>query len=228
MVAIRKSEKRKQIEELILRRISIAEEDSKIKPNTERYTKLFASMNDKDFEKFMEEIKNGSRVIDFIVPNFKMNVKNKTVLKLVKECGMKSHERLRYYDSATKRKFITPEEYMIGEIPVRRLKQHLQDKRSMPESDTTIDLNTGQVIKPDKGASMSSVELTVIVGKGLLKTATELFNIRGGNIQAYASFKAQAEEYGEVNLSEISAETRPRSATVAKNYLLAMHIDNNI
>ena len=45
---------------------------------------------------------------------------------------------------------------------------------------------------------------------------------------AYGEFRKQAEETGEVHMSELDPTTRSRTAVIAQVLLNAMHIENNI
>lgn len=197
--------------------------------NTERYKKHFAAMNDDEFHTFMEELKDHKkRKLTIYAPNMKNNLRMNNVVAAADLVGVKLFERIRLWDGVNKRYYLTPEKYLVLKGPWRRLKQHLKDKMSVPESDTTIDLLTGQVVKPDKGSSVSSTEAQTYASKGLTKSLTELINVRGGNIGAYAAFKASLEETGVASLGEIDATSRVRSAVVAGIYLKAMMLDNNL
>jgi hypothetical protein len=176
----------------------------------------------------MEGMKEGRIKLILYVPNLKLNLKMKNIFEVSHDLNMELFERVRLWDSTTNRYYLTPQKYPILLLPVRRLKQYLMDKISVSESDTKIDSFTGQVVKPDKGSSISSVEMQTILSKGLKTSISELIRVRGGDLGAYAAFKSQLEEIGSVSLNEIPDDSRARSSVILSTYLKAMHIDNNL
>lgn len=196
--------------------------------NADRFKAMFAKMSHAEFTTWMEELRDGKRQIVLYAPNMKKNLRVQNLLKAAKRLNVKLFEKIKIWDPVGKRYFTTPNEYLILPLPVRRLKQYLDDKISVPESDKKLDLFTGQVVKPDKGSSVSMTEMQTMVSKGLLNTVTELMTIRGGNPTAYAAFTSSLEETGSSSLGEIDPAHRVRSAEVASVYLTAMHIDNTL
>lgn len=218
-------EKRKKAQEYILKHISMMDPSGK---NTERYEKMFKKMSDKDFDTYMERIRKGEQKFFVYTPNMENNLDIDNLLKTADALNIKLLERLKLWDSSTKKYYTTANDYLVVNLPIRRLKQYLQDKISVPDSDSKTDAYSGQVIKPDKGSSISGVEMQTMISKGLHNSIAELTNVRGGNIAAYADFKAELEETGEGSLQTAAENSRPRSAVVAGAYLTAMMLENNL
>lgn len=216
---------RKKTEDLILKHISMADPSGF---NTKRYREKFDAMNDREFATWMGEIRDRKRQLTMYAPNMKVNLRIDDLLATAKALGIELTERLRLWDHIGQRYYLTPHKYLVLTLPVRRLKQYLMDKMSVPESDKTLDLFTGQVVRPDKGSSISMTEMQTMMSKGLQKTITELTNVRGGNVHAYADFKASLEENGSVNLSELDPNTKVRSTVVGSVYLTANMLENNM
>jgi hypothetical protein len=227
MKVIGMTPKRKKVQDRILQIVKTADPTGL---NAQRYEKLFDRLDDKQFHHWMEELRvnKNNRKLTLFAPNLKNNLKVDNLLKAADALNLKLFERVRIYDAVSKRYFLTPVEYLILDLPVRRLKQSLEDKMSIPTSDRRTSQLTGQVIKPDASSSVSMVEQQIMVSKGLIKVATELGNIRGGNIEGYASFVSDIENTGTGNLSEVDPSTRPRSADTVRSLFLAMHLDNNL
>jgi len=196
--------------------------------NAKRYMELFSGMDDKTFHSFMEDIRDKKRTLDIVAPNMIINLRNDDLFAAADYLGLELFERIWLYDPISDRRYLTPQKYLVITAPVRRLKQHLEDKMSVPESDRRISVTTGQVIQPDKGSSISIVEAQTLDSKGLHKAVSELINIRGGNIPGYAILRSRLEEEGMADLGQIDATTVVRSAVVAETYLKAMHLDNNL
>lgn len=216
---------RKKIEDHLLDIILTTEPGG---TNAERYKKMFAGMDDKAFDRYMQDIRDKKVRLDFVIPNFKVNVKMRDIYAAADKIGLKIGERIQFWDESSQRYYLTPKEYMVLLLPIRRVKQYLKDKMSVPDSDTKTDLLSGQVVKPDKGASLSFVEAQILISKGLDKSISELMSVRGGNSHAYAAFKGAISETGTVRLSDIETRSTVRSAVVASVYFRGMHLWNNL
>jgi len=214
--------KRKAVQEHILETIKLIEPDL----NYDRYVKMFDGMNDAQFDAYMKHLKEGGK-IDLEVPNMKISIKQENVYKAAKRLGLELFERLRLWDKINERYYLTPHKYLVILSPIRQLKQYLMDKMSVPEDDKKVDIRTGQVIKPDKGSSISSVQTGVLFSRGLEKSAVELIAIRGGNVGAYTAFTSSLEETGTVSQSQLNVEERAHSADMVNIYLKGAAIDNN-
>jgi hypothetical protein len=217
--------KRKAVEKLILSTISTLDHTG---GNTKRYKDLFDKWSDTEFHSFMSGIRDGNIKLILYVPNMKLNLKLANIFKAAHDLNLKLFERLHLWDSTTQRYYLTPQEYPVLMLPVRRLKQFLMSKISVPNSDTKIDAFSGQVVKPDKGSSISSVEMQTILSKGLKVSIAELIRVRGGDISAYSHFRGQLEETGYASLNSIDNDSRARSSVILGTYFRAAHIDNNI
>ena len=219
------TEKRKQIQDKILHILEIIDPG---KSNKERYEKMFDSMSDKAFANFMTDLSQGRTKLTFFAPNFKTYIQQEDCLKAADELGLKIFERLRFKDKATGETFLTPHEYLITELPVRRTRQFLMHKLSVAENDKKLDALTGQVTADDKASSLSFVEAQLLYVRGLDKSLVEFMKVRGGDIHAFATFKQQLEESGQARLGSLDPNTIPRSAVVMSTVLKCMYLDNNL
>lgn len=216
---------RKEIEAYIIEIIDTLDPS---KTNSKLYQEKFDKWSDTEFNTYMEGLRSGEYKFVLYVPNFKINLKMKDIFTAAGKLELELFEQLRLWDSTTKRYYLTPNKYPIITVPVRRLKQFLMSKISVPESDTKIDASSGQVVKPDKGSAISSVEMQTILSKGLKTSISELIRIRGGDIAAYSALKSQLEETGSASMNDMPEDSRARSSAVMRTYLLAMHVDNNL
>ena len=123
---------------------------------------------------------------------------------------------------------ITPEEYMVLQLPVRRQQQFLDEKLSVPDNDKTIDGLTGQVAGDSKCTSFTTPEIQIFHARNLDASLFEMANVRGGNINNYAEFKRSLEETGEVSLNQLDPMNRTRVAVIGQVFLTAMHLDINL
>jgi hypothetical protein len=217
--------KRQAVEALILKTISTLDPSG---TNTKRYQDRFDAWSDIEFASFMQGVREGRIKFVLYVPNMKINLKTADIFQAARDLNLKLFERIRLWDNTTQRYYLTPQEYPVLMLPVRRLKQFLMSKISVPESDAKIDAFSGQVVKPDKGSSISSVEMQTILSKQLKTSIAELIRVRGGDLPAYSAFKGQLEETGAASLNSLGDDSRARSSVILKTYLLAAHIDNNL
>ena len=220
-----KDDNRKSVEELIIGTINTLDPSG---TNSSRYRKMFDGFSDTEFRSYMSGIRDKKIKLVIYVPNLNLNLKLANIFKVANDLGLKLFERIKLWDSTTQRYFLTPQAYPVLLLPVRRLKQHLWSKISVPESDSKIDSFSGQVVKPDKGASISAPEIQTILSKGLRTSIAELIRVRGGDLPAYSVFKGQLEDNGSVSLNDIGNDSRARSSVILSTYLKGAHVDNNL
>lgn len=217
--------KRQKVEEMILKTVKLMEPEGS---NHERYKKLFSSMNDKQFDTFMNEIKTGKRKLTFLAPNMKVVLKQKNLMDAAEYVNAEIFTHITYTDPVTGLKYTTPDKACVLTLPVRRTRQFLQHGLSVPEGDSHVDTMTGQVMKPDQASKFSFPEMQLLFGRGLNKTIEEFMKIRGGDINAYAQYRQSIEETGSFNQSSLSDDTVPRTAMVSSLILTCMGLDNNL
>lgn len=196
--------------------------------NHDRYKEMFDRMGDKSFHQWMLDLKSGKTKLYMYTPNMKVMPRIRDLISVAQKIGLELFERIRMWDNVNKRYYTTPHKYLVLRLPVRRLKQYLMDKISVPESDRVTNPTTGQVVKPDKGSAISMTEAQTIDSKGLHQSISEFLTVRGGNPTAYASFKSNLEETGSTALTELDYSGGVRSAEVGRAYLESMGIENNL
>ena len=217
------TEKRKQTQEYIIANMKKADPSGK---NAERYTKLFASMSDKDFHEYMLRLKNKQDVLVVYSANMVDKINLRNLLTLAKELGVELFERIRLWDEPTQSYYLSPNKYCILQMVVRRMSQFVDHKLAVADGDSRIDLLTGQVAKPDKAGSISQVEIQTLYAKGLENTILELIKYRGGDVTAFAEFKRELEETGKTTIARETGSV-VRSAVVLDVLLSGMHIEAN-
>lgn len=219
------TDKRKQIQDKILKTMKLIEPGM---TNHNRYQEMFDNMNDKQFDTFMKDLKEGKIKLTLFAPNMKVFIQQEDLLKAADDLGLELFERLRFKDKATGKYFLTPNKYLIAKLPVRRTRQFLMHKLSVAENDKKLDALTGQVTANDKASSLSYPEAQLMYARGLDKSIIEFMKVRGGDIHAFATFKQQLEESGEATLGSLDPNTLPRSAVVMSSILKSMYFDNNL
>lgn len=195
---------------------------------TSKLKEFFGGMSDQTFRRYIEELRAGRQKVPFYTIPFKNPTQIEDSFKTAELLGLKTHERIEVWDPIGKRYALTAEEYPVFHVPVRRLKQHREDSLSVPESDRKISPLTNQVVKPDKGSTISYPQMSILVAQHQVPVLDEFMTVRSGDIGAYAQFTRALEETGEASVSEVTDFTGVKSAQVLRSILRAMHIDSNI
>lgn len=187
-------------------------------------------MSDKQFHKFMEDLRDGVITFEIKAPNLnasKLSVSRN--LKIGKELGYDFFQRLSLKDPATGQQYLTPHKYMILSLPFRRQAQHLVKKMSVPADNDSRDDLTGQPTGKSKGSSLSNPEMQVLYALGLDKTIEELLKVRGGDAAAYTSMNKFAFESGGFSLEQVAkAGGKVKSTETLSTFLKACHLNNNL
>ena len=196
--------------------------------NSKRYRRIIGQMNDKEFDQFMNYMKEGKWQLHLVAPNMIVNLQNEDLLKACDLIGLDLFQRVWMYDRATGRKYLTDNKYMFVKLPIRRQQQFLDEKISVPDNDRTIDGLTGQVTGDSRACSITNPEIQILAARGLDKTMQELVNVRGGNIHGYSEFRRMLEENGEADLDMIDPNSRTRASVVGGKLLQSMMLDTNL
>lgn len=205
----------------------------KIAPNSGNkkiYEEFFARMSDKEFESFMSDIRDGKRILCIIVPNFKqsaLSVENN--LKIGQELGHDFFQRLWIEGKEDMPTHLTPEKYMVLDMPLRRASQLLIKKISVPSHNKVVDALTGQPTGESKGARISYPELQVSAAMGLEKSMVELMKYRGGDNRGGAAFTGMVSRLGTANLSALNQfSSGVESTHTLKTFLTAAHLKSTL
>ena len=196
--------------------------------NSKRYRQIIGQMNDKEFDQFMNYMKEGKWQLHIVAPNMIVNLQNEDLLKACDLIGLKLFHKVWMYDKVTGRKYLTDNEYMFVKLPVRRQQQFLDEKISVPDNDRSIDGLTGQVTGDSRSCAITNPEIHILAARGLDKTLQELVNVRGGNVHGYNEFRRMLEETGEADLDALDPNSKTRVSVVGKVLLQSMMIDTNL
>lgn len=215
---------RKKTEEFILAKLKPLDKSG---VTIKRYTEMFASMSDQEFDQFMNDLASGEEVLYVYFANMKDKISIAEIRDYAEQLGVRLFERIRMWDEPTQSYYLTPHKYCILQLPIRRMSQFVDHKMSMPEGDSKIDILSGQVVKPDKGGGISQVEIQALYARNLPAVITEMLKYRGGDIVALAEFKRELEEQGKTSIGRDTGSVS-RSVVTMNNLLIGMHIESNI
>lgn len=219
--------KRKQVQELILKYIGKIIDG---KENIELYENLFNSMNDNDFDKFMQDIRDKKKHLAVVIPNDgKVRVSVENNLKIGKELGHEFFTKIKVTGHSEYPDHILPIKFLSYFLPIRRAQQLLSKKISTPEHNMTIDSITGQVAGKSKAGSITFPEQQILLSMDMKQSALELAKIRGGDQGAAKALNDKLFKDGKATQAEVNQfSTTVGSTTALKNYLLAMGIRSTL
>jgi len=218
---------RKEVEAYIVKYID------KLAPggaNKKLYLDLFKNMNNKEFDKFMTNLRDKKITLSIIVPNesnIKIDVERN--FKIGKELGYEFFQRLVVKGQPGLPDYKTPQKFLVYKLPLRRAAQLLTKKISIPDDDKSIDLTTGQVTGKSKGTKITYPELQILAGMGMSVTIKELLKYRGGDLGSMNAMNTILYKEGQVSGQQLDQySTGVVSTKTLKSYWLASHIKSTL
>jgi hypothetical protein len=194
--------------------------------NTKLYKKLFKQMSDREFDSYMRDIRDGEGKLFIMLPNMKNSVTMNDIMDVAKKYNVKTHSRL--VMNSGNRKYKPDKKVLMLKLPVRRVKQYLFNKISLPDADNKVNILTGQVMNEDKGAKITDIETKILANKGLDEAIIELIKIRGGDTKAYQEAKRVIEETGSLSWNDLEIDSTTRSVVIAGMFLNGLMLDHNL
>ena len=193
--------------------------------NVNLYKDMFKKMNDKDFTKFMERLRDGdilNIIIDTDMSKNKISVENnlKIAKKLNKPLFQHIYTKIDKDSPLIKSKY----KYFIQLLPFRRAKQTTEKGVRVSEDNKHFDIVTGQPSGVSTATKLSNPEAQILVGMGLEKTAKELLINRTDSTKSNIMVNS-IKKYGMVNDDVIeNYSEQSRTSKTLKAYLAGMHL----
>lgn len=203
------------------------------KKNIELYQKMFKRLSDEEFDLLMQELKDGSRILEIIVPpdtrNSDVNISVRKNYKLAEALGYSFEQKIKEGPVKDLPVTVTPKEYMILDLPFRRTKQTLAKGITVAKDVKDIDTITGQVKGDSAPNKLTYPEIQLLVSYGLDESIVELLKDRGGDISSLRALIDTLKSRGKATREQLDIYSSETGSTRSlKNYFIAMHIDNNI
>ena len=198
--------------------------------NGKIYSEMLGKLTDDQFDEYMSKLESGEEILFIIAPNLsdkKLTIENN--LKVADELGHQFFQQLWLTDPTTQRVYLTPQKYLVIDLPIRRQQQLLVKKIAIPEHNRTSDDLTGQPTGDSHGSSLSFPELQVMYAQGFDRTIEELIKFRGGDLKALRAMSTQLIETGTANQDYIKrTPTRVKSTETLSTFLKGMHLANTL
>lgn len=218
---------RKAFEDFVIDKLG---RTTKGKGNAKIYRKLFDQMNNAEFEKFIEYLENGGELAIFTndyLPGESLEYNN--LLKLCTNNGIAIETRLVIEDEVTGITSLSPYKAMVGRVECRKQRQMLAVKFSHSKDDSEVDALTGQATGESRATSLGYPELNTLRSLGLHIMANELYNVKGGDEEAFKTYKNDLLTTGKSNTNSSLSKGKVAKALDLAHYLLrARMLDNNL
>lgn len=218
---------RKAAEQLCL---DIIEEMLPGSQNTELYRDKFASMNDEQFEQFIDDLDKGKVHLSIISPNFsKPRLEVQRNFDIAKKIGHRFWQRIWIPARNGMPRHLSPVPYLILDLPIRRQAQLLDKKISVADDNNSVDDFTGQPTGKSKGSKISYPEVQVLAGRNRQHILTEFLKYRGGDTRGYNAMNTMIYRTGSVSMKGIEGyASEARSTTTLRTILTAMHLGSTL
>lgn len=216
--------KRQQAEELIYK---IYDTVDPSKTNSDYYRKLFATMTDKDFEKFCK------RRLPFRFHNsvFKVEPKMYDIIDAFKVLNKPLLEKVKlpYVYKNANGEPVETQECMVIYIHLKRMKQMVTKKNNTAMNIEKRDMKTGRLIGEDKGGQETDKEFESLATMGLDWTMDEFARPKADAISATTQMSNTILANGFVSDKDLQIPSDDSlGKNMLNNYLLGAHIASNL
>jgi hypothetical protein len=199
--------------------------------NTQIYRDILKVMTDADFDQWITDLENGTRYLAIIAPELSgPSLSVERNLDLADKWGHKFFERIWMDPQNGSPAYLSNDEYLVVDLPLKRQAQFLIKKISIPEDNRSIDTLTGQPTGKSKGSKISWPELQILAALGGFDdTIAEFFKFRGGDLQGFNAMNHQIAQTGGVSLNAVgSLGTKVKAVQSLSTLLTSSHLTNTL
>lgn len=187
---------------------------------------LIDSLSDKELDILIEDLSTGKVVLPLVVPNGS-TIDYEDLLATTKKRKVNLHKKIITIDGNKRTKGRIPR--LVMEVPVKKLAQLVDKKRSIADDQHSVNHLTGQVTGASKSMSITNPELSLWAGNGMYAGTKEATKYRGGDINSKLVIEKLAESGMEITQETLEKySSGPEVNNTVKQLLLGMHIDAHI
>lgn len=215
---------RKKAEDLVY---SVMEKLDKAEYNVAYYKNLFSKMSDTEFYNFCKR----TLPFRFHTKPFVIEPKMYDIEEALKVLNVPLLEKvaLPYLYMDKDGNPVWSKEAMVIYIHIKKMKQFITKKNSIPSSIDNRDMKTGLLVSHDKGGKNSDREMEALAVMGLDKTMDELSTWRADYMDAKSSAYQTISTLGKISEKDIDIDDND---SIAKNtlnaYMVSSLINSNI
>ncbi len=191
--------------------------------NTARYKKLFVTMSDSEFYKYMDKFFDDPDLnFQVAYEPFNNPVTCSFINRIAKKHNIKLYEYIYkpFLNMDKENPPGTVHPVLTVDIPIKRLKQMVQSKSHTSITNNKRDATTGQVTGSDKTARITDVEAYSCIVQELYTVAQEHFGPLADNEKAMYEMLRDIQRDGEVELASLPNDTMDKVTMNAINYFL--------
>lgn len=197
--------------------------------NRKIYQDIFRVMTDDDFDLWIKKLMSKEIALAIIAPEKsgpQLSVERN--LDVAEKWGHKFFERIWMDPQNGSPPFLSNDEYLVVDFPLKRQAQFLVKKISIPEDNRSIDNLTGQPTGKSKGSKISWPEVQILSALGGFdNTIVEFIKFRGGDLQGFNAMNNSIHSTGGVSLEAISfAAGKVKAVQSLSTLLTSMHLTN--
>ena len=220
--------KRKRITDLVLKIVGILDKSG---VNYNKYYKMFSSMTDEQFAKYMDNFVNDKdeNIYLEILPN-KSEPSMDQIEEALKILNIPTEEYVYFrHDGYKDNPIRTREKVPTGYITIRRLQQILSKKNTYSLNIDSRNMKTGQVSGDDKIARISDSELYALTIFKADNAIKEFFGPRADNMKKKQDMYSKISKYGYVYLDELEGDaTDSQTLNTINVFLLGAGIESDL
>ena len=194
------------------------------------YERIFKSCTDAQIEGMIKWLEEGNSLPVWSpggVPAEELHYD--TLMGLCKTYNVKMMQRIISYDEDTGIMSMSPNEAIVGRSELRAQRQFWAKKFNAAKNDYKVDDLTGQVSMESRATGISMPEITVLRGLGLNIMANELYNVKGGDQDAFKAYRNDLLTTGKTTTDGSLRKGSGTKVLSTVHYLLrGRHINNNI
>ncbi len=194
--------------------------------NKKIYLDYFSTLDDDGFDEFIQKLEQEEFTLSIVAPNFsdiRLDVDRN--IEIGKELGHDFFQRIWVPETEDTPSYLTPNKYMVLDLPVKRQAQILTKKITIADHNNTVDDMTGQPTGDSKGSKISYPETQVLAAFGLTQSLREFLKFRGGDEGGFNAMNTLIDRTGSVKLDGIEKfSTGVKSTQTVKVFLTSMHL----
>ncbi|MNG46975.1 hypothetical protein D3C79_48420 [compost metagenome] len=193
------------------------------------YERLFKALNNEQLEALVVKMEQGMPLSIWVSNwNRKEMIEYERILRLSKKYGVVIEQQLIVYDADTGIKSMTPHTAITGLVRFRKQRQMQVTKFGAAANDYSIDDLTGQVMGDSRSTGISQPEITVLRNLGLDIMANELYNVKGGDLDALKHYKNELLTTGKTNTNaSLQRGTIAKVLSSVYHLFRGRHLDSN-
>lgn len=215
---------RKKAEALVYKVMDTLDDTGK---NTEYYKKMFASMSDAQFKKFISR----NLPFTFQYNTFEIEPKMSQINEAanILEVPLIESVALPYFYENKKGEAVWSKPCYVVYLHLKKLKQFITKKNSMSVNIDERDMKTGLLVNYDKNGKTSDREMDALIVMGLEDTAKEFSRSRADSMQDKSIMYNTINTLGRVTLNELPNDIEDSlSNNLLDTYLLGSMMKSNI